>query len=558
MSRSLPSLHTLNLSNCGLNPKDIRSLAKAKRQGRLPELKHLDISDNERIVGQIENLFTNGERWNKLITLNVKQDVDSDEDFKCLVHPVQSGALGELQKLVLSTNGVGLYVPNCLSVKWPKLKLLDIHCAHRRRSNDPVNVFLKVLEGVETTKFPNLDTVYVTLALVSQHYPLYTLEGFLEAYGTNSELYEHLGQAAKTSQSLVSTSVPNDSYVKYILGLTRLNSLLEESPDEEYNVWNRFVSKFTFVMSDTCSFPDLKTACLVLHECIDMSPNISNSSRPYAKYLGDVACANVYSYFKGEPLDISELCTGIFDWVENSYDLNTEDLSALRSLLKGVQTMSNTPLDGVEQIRQTLNAWTQSTIHVEDCNRSPLISMTECISTCVHSFFSGERLNLQPVSILSGDLLHCDRSVTHTERRSYEALVDVICCLIESVVNKPVSLQAVSNKLKESIETNSNLPQSIRYFAKMCVDLFCTGVECSFRKPWNLEPLAHVLCEWIDKFPNVSSKDRANYKSIAEESCKKIQSQMNTYFNQLSVLPPSTSPNKEPFPVKEKTLQWKG
>ena len=310
-------------------------------------------------------------------------------------------------------------------------------------------------------------------------------------------------------------------------------------------------------MSDTCTLPDLKTVCLAMHECIDMSPNISDSSRPYAKYLGDVACANVNSYFKGEPLNIPELRTAIFDWVENSYDLNAEDLSALRSLLKGVETMSNTPPEGLKQIRHTLEKWTQSTIRVENCNRGPFISITRCIYTCVHSFLSGERLNLQPLSILMADILQGDYSVTHAERRRYVAFIDVTCCLIESVVNKPVSLQTVSSKLQESIETHLNLPQSIRYFVRICVDVLCTGVECLFRKPWNLDPLALVLYGWIDKFPNISSKDRANYKSITEESCKKLQSQLNTHFNQLGVLPPATSSNKDPFPVKEKLFSGK-
>ena len=107
MSRSFPSLHTLNLGNCGLNPKDLRSLAK-------------DISDNERIAGELRNLFTNGERWNKLLTLVVRQYVDSPEDFKCLVNPVLSGALRELQKLVLLTNGSGFCVPKLLEREMAK------------------------------------------------------------------------------------------------------------------------------------------------------------------------------------------------------------------------------------------------------------------------------------------------------------------------------------------------------------------------------------------------------------------------------------------------------
>ena len=45
------SLDTLILSDCGLNTDDLNSLARAKAKRRLPELKHLDISENGELKG---------------------------------------------------------------------------------------------------------------------------------------------------------------------------------------------------------------------------------------------------------------------------------------------------------------------------------------------------------------------------------------------------------------------------------------------------------------------------------------------------------------------------
>ena len=46
-THSFPTLNTLILSYCGLNSNDLQSLARANVEGKLPQLRHLDISYNE-------------------------------------------------------------------------------------------------------------------------------------------------------------------------------------------------------------------------------------------------------------------------------------------------------------------------------------------------------------------------------------------------------------------------------------------------------------------------------------------------------------------------------
>ena len=45
--QSFPQLTTLYLSSCELTSEDLSSLRQAKKEGMLPFLKHLDISENE-------------------------------------------------------------------------------------------------------------------------------------------------------------------------------------------------------------------------------------------------------------------------------------------------------------------------------------------------------------------------------------------------------------------------------------------------------------------------------------------------------------------------------
>ena len=67
LCHSLPSLNSLILSNCGLNSQDLCSMAQASVEGRVPELKHLDISENIKLPDQLEYLFSNAYTWQTLL-----------------------------------------------------------------------------------------------------------------------------------------------------------------------------------------------------------------------------------------------------------------------------------------------------------------------------------------------------------------------------------------------------------------------------------------------------------------------------------------------------------
>ena len=54
MSQEFPSLTNLLLSGCLLGPQDFSNLAQASVNGKLPELKHLDVSHN---MGDLDGLF---------------------------------------------------------------------------------------------------------------------------------------------------------------------------------------------------------------------------------------------------------------------------------------------------------------------------------------------------------------------------------------------------------------------------------------------------------------------------------------------------------------------
>ena len=90
------SLHTMILSDCGLNIDDIHSLAEANRKGRLPELKALDISKNDEALVHCDELFSCGEEWKRLTWLDCRQ---SKTDYNAFVSLLQSTHLDGLQFL---------------------------------------------------------------------------------------------------------------------------------------------------------------------------------------------------------------------------------------------------------------------------------------------------------------------------------------------------------------------------------------------------------------------------------------------------------------------------
>ena len=71
--QTFSSLNTLLLSNCKLHSQDLNVLAQASVGDRLPQLKHLDISKNQRCAGHLDCLFDEGCRWDSLLVLDIRQ-----------------------------------------------------------------------------------------------------------------------------------------------------------------------------------------------------------------------------------------------------------------------------------------------------------------------------------------------------------------------------------------------------------------------------------------------------------------------------------------------------
>ena len=69
LHHSFPSLNSLILSDCELISQDLCSLAQASVEGRLPQLNHLDISENQTIC--VPDLFSSSCKWGQLLKLNI-------------------------------------------------------------------------------------------------------------------------------------------------------------------------------------------------------------------------------------------------------------------------------------------------------------------------------------------------------------------------------------------------------------------------------------------------------------------------------------------------------
>ena len=83
LDSSLPYLNTLILRNCELNHQELQSLRTANVEGRLPALKHLDISQNQKLQGKLSHLMNCN--WNTLISFNAEQIHFTGDEIKDLM-----------------------------------------------------------------------------------------------------------------------------------------------------------------------------------------------------------------------------------------------------------------------------------------------------------------------------------------------------------------------------------------------------------------------------------------------------------------------------------------
>ena len=165
-----PSLNSLILCDCGLNSDDLRSLAQANVGGKLPELRHLDISENENTVDHLEHLFYRQCKWEKINSFNIeKQHFKSVKDVKLLARRFTSGCFRALEKLKISSfrqDGVFRRMATPLS-----------NLQHIETSCDPTiigEILNSISEAIEGDLLPVLETI--TMYLTSQNMPSTTAD----------------------------------------------------------------------------------------------------------------------------------------------------------------------------------------------------------------------------------------------------------------------------------------------------------------------------------------------------------------------------------------------
>ena len=159
LCHSFPSLDTLILSDCGLNLLDLNSLANASAKGRLPELKHLDISQNDELKDQVRYLFEHGCKWERLLHLNV--DGNLSTRYSQLSRAVRSGCLKSLEFLRFSSEED---FSQQSSVAWPSLKSLHISSKSYSKGEIVSAVHTLFKQG----KFPSLNALCVNAHLLPE------------------------------------------------------------------------------------------------------------------------------------------------------------------------------------------------------------------------------------------------------------------------------------------------------------------------------------------------------------------------------------------------------
>ena len=115
-----PVLKTLILSDCGMNALGLCTLAKANLEGRLPELRTLDISRSRRTMFapqlhiSVESLFHGFCSWNQLYSLSIRDVIPLGQDLNAYI---RAGYLASLQELSVTNLGVCEITTSCTQLQ---------------------------------------------------------------------------------------------------------------------------------------------------------------------------------------------------------------------------------------------------------------------------------------------------------------------------------------------------------------------------------------------------------------------------------------------------------
>ena len=137
-THSFPRLNTLKLKSSHLSSEDLRALCEADVEGKLPQLKQLDISGSQ--MSGISDLFTHSTQWNQLTTLGTA-------DLRVL--NIEPEFLTSLEELILeSASSKAITVTR----SWPHLQKLKLDV---NRSE----IYRHVIDGVDRGLFPALEII---------------------------------------------------------------------------------------------------------------------------------------------------------------------------------------------------------------------------------------------------------------------------------------------------------------------------------------------------------------------------------------------------------------
>ena len=181
-THSFPVLNVLTLENCYLNSEDIQSMALVKAEGKLPQLKYLNISWNDNI--DIRDLFAHSAQWNQLKTL-------ATSDFNVL--NVDPELLTSLEELHLTLTKTKEPVTRC----WSSLKVIRLSSERG---------LCCIADGVERGMFPSLTTVRITypafVTIQSRHCSNCAMQIFLLSNG-DTRVFPEVDHSANTCQNCI-------------------------------------------------------------------------------------------------------------------------------------------------------------------------------------------------------------------------------------------------------------------------------------------------------------------------------------------------------------------
>ena len=162
LHHNFPSPQALVLSDCDLIADDLSSLAQASAEARLPELKRLDISENESVSGNLNDLFSFNCNWDKLQHLSFGSRDEKNKgrtSMQSLFIRKQKGSLGSLQELEIHSDPA-LEFDLRTKVPWCSLKILQL-----RNPGYEIATLVPVAKIVEQGLQPGLQAIYIYMSV---------------------------------------------------------------------------------------------------------------------------------------------------------------------------------------------------------------------------------------------------------------------------------------------------------------------------------------------------------------------------------------------------------